>query len=391
MGERVNLVTGALGFNGSHLLRELLADGQKVIGTDLTEAVTNAPGSEVYPGIGLDLDHPNLELIPSNLLEPESLEFLADREITHVFHTASLYDYSAPMEKLWAVNVDGTANLLNQLDYESIERFLHWSTCGVFGKPRTAGEAGDNTNLPLNERNPSPKNTSNDENFSPEEKLVNDYSVSKWEQEQMVWREYRDNDLPLTVIRPAPVYGPGSNYGHGGIVLAIAYGLLPAIPSDAKNYITSSVHVEDVARFARYITEADQGIGEDYNLADNSVISYHEFLHHIALLSGRTMYDLPILRNSMIKPLFMGAAYAWNWLEKTLGLPRVRVFEIQSAVYMSSSYWISNRKALRTGFDFKYEDVKDGLQDLMTWFRERDWLNDPDQIFVVEPEGSKRS
>lgn len=391
MGERVNLVTGALGFNGSYLLRELLADGQKVIGTDLPKAVHNAPDNEVYSSIGLDLDHPNLELVPSNLLEPESIEPLSDRNFTHVFHTASLYDYSAPMDKLRAVNVEGTANLLNKLDYEFIDRFVHWSTCGVFGKPRTAGEAGKDTNLPLNERNPSPKNSPHGEIPSPDVKLMNDYSVTKWEQEQLVWKEHRENDLPLTVIRPAPVYGPGSNYGHGGIVLAVAYGLLPAIPQDAQNYITTSVHVEDVARFARYITAGKLGQGEDYNLADNSIISYHDFLHYIALLSGRTMYDVPFVRNSMLKPIFVGAAHAWNWLEKTVGLPRIRIFEIQSAVYMSSSYWISNRKALRTGFDFKYEDVKDGLKDLMTWFREEGWLNNPDKIFVVDPDGSKRS
>jgi nucleoside-diphosphate-sugar epimerase len=391
MGERVNLVTGALGFTGSYLLRELLADGQHVIGTDLPEAVNNAHDNEVYSSIGLDVDHPNLELLPSNLLEPESLEPLLERDITHVFHTASLYDYSASMEKLRAVNVEGTANLLNKLDNRSLERFVHWSTCGVFGKPQTVAEAGDDTNLPLNERNPSPKNMPYNEDPYPEVKLANDYSVSKWEQEQMVWREHRENDLPLTVIRPAPIYGPGSNYGHGGIVLGVAYGLLPAIPKDAENYITTSVHVEDVARFACHVAEREESLGEDYNVADNSIISYHEFLHYIAMLCGRTMYDVPLVRNTMIKPLFVGAAHAWNWLEKKFGIPRVRVFEIQSAVYMSSSYWISNRKVLRTGFEFNYADVKDGLKDLMSWFREQGWLNNPDKIFVVNPEGSKRS
>ncbi|MFB6345201.1 MAG: NAD-dependent epimerase/dehydratase family protein [bacterium] len=391
MAERLNLVTGALGFTGSYLLRELLDRGHNVVGTDLPAAVEEASDNDVLASIGLDVDHPNLELVPSNLLDPDTLTSLFERPITHIYHPASLYDYSAPMETLRKVNVEGTRNLLNAFSNEDIERFVHWSTCGVFGKPRTAADSKD-TNLPFTEsENPSPKNTPLDYDSPPDTKLVNDYSVTKWEQEQMMWKEHRENDLPLTVIRPAPIYGPGSSYGHGGIVLAVSYGLVPAIPADSKNYITTSVHVEDVARFAIFISDREEGLGEDYNLADNSIISYHEFMHFIALLCGRNMYDIPFVKNTMIKPIFTRAARIWNWLEDNYNIPRVRVFEIQSAVYMSSSYWISNRKALKTGFDYNYLDVKDGLKDLTAWFRKMGWMNNAEQVFVVSPDGSKRS
>jgi dihydroflavonol-4-reductase len=390
MADRLNLVTGAMGFTGSYVVRELLDRGESVVATDLPGPIRNATDNPVLKNIGLDVAHPELELVPSNLLEPESLNSVFERPITHIFHPASLYDYSAPMEKLWNVNVEGTRNLLEHVRMNDIEHFIHWSTCGVFGKPHPASEVEKN-NIPFTETNPSPKNTGEHVDSPPNTELVNDYSVSKWKQEKLVWKEHRENDLPLTVIRPAPIYGPGSNYGHGGIVLAVAYGLVPAIPADAKNYITTSVHVEDVARFACFAADNDETVGEDYNLADNSIISYHEFMHYIALLCGRTMIDVPFIKNSMIKPFFVGAAKTWNWFEKTFGIPRVKVFEIQSAVYMSSSYWISNRKSLETGFSYNYLDVKDGLKDLIAWFREMGWLNNPDKVFVVDPEGSKRS
>lgn len=388
MTERLNLVTGATGFTGSYVVKNLLDDGQKVIGTDLSSEIEKALESEVYPNIGLDLDHPDLELVPSNLLDEDSLAGLFDRPITHVFNPASLYDYSAPLEKLRKVNVEGAKNLLPHAIDADLERFVHWSTCGVFGKPHTAAE-GDKNNLPFNERSSSPKNTPPNADGPEGTKIVNAYSQSKWEQEKLMWQAYRQDDLPLTVVRPAPIYGPGSCYGHGGIILGISQGYVPVIPADSKNYVTTSVHVQDIAGFACYIAEEDEGIGEDYNVVDNSIISYHEFLHYIALLCGRRMRDIPLVSNHSVQKLLKGALGVWRYLEKNFGIARPRVFESQSINYMVSSYWLSNRKSLRTGYEYEYPDVKEGLKDTISWFRDMGWLNDRSKVFVVSPDGSK--
>ena len=367
-GERLNLVTGAAGFTGSYVVRELLRAGQRVVATDLPGSFERGDVREGLRSIGLDLEHPRLELAPADLLTPASLRPLVERPLTHVFHVASLYDYSASLERLRRVNVDGTRNLLDALSATPLRRFVHWSTCGVFGKPYTAAD-GLKVNVPFEESSSSPKTEPFGTPGPRGAPLVNEYSVSKWEQEQLVWRAHREAGLPLTVIRPAPIYGPGSSYGHGGIVLAIAAGLLPAIPTDARNYITASVHVEDIARFACYAAERDDILGEDYNVVDNSIISYHDFLHYIALLTGRPLRDLPLVKLRAVLPLFVRAARAWTWLERRFGVPRVRVFEVQSATYMSSSYWLSNRKSLATGFEYRYPDVREGLKDTVAWFR----------------------
>jgi len=58
------------------------------------------------------------------------------------------------------------------------------------------------------------------------------------------------------------------------------------------------------------------------------------------------------------------------------------VFETQTAPYVGSSYWLSNRKSLATGFEYKYPDVREGLKDLITWFRDVGWLTDRTKVFV---------
>ena len=388
MDERANLVTGAAGFSGSYVVRELLARGEAVIATDLDHMFASPDARRVLTATGVDLEHPRLEIVPADLLAPASLRPLFARPLCRIFHTASLYDYSAPLAKLRRINVDGTRNLLDLVEPSEIDRFVHWSTCGVFGKPYTAA-AGRKVNVPFEEHSSSPRNTPDSATGPAGTHLVNAYSVSKWEQEKMLWRAQRERGLPLTVVRPAPVYGPGSSYGHGGIILAIANGLLPAIPADAKNYITTSVHVEDTARFAVHISAHDAALGEDYNIVDNSIISYHEFLHYIALLTGARMHDLPLLRLDLAQPLFAAAARAWRELEVRFGLPRVRVFEIQSATYISSSYWLSNRKSLATGFEYRYGDVREGLKDTVAWLREMGWLVDKSKLFVVSRDGAK--
>ena len=373
--ERIDLVTGACGFSGSHLVKQLLAEGHRVIATDLARAFDHPKNRTVFRHIGLDFDDPACEVVPADLTDRSSLARLFDRPVTHVFHTASLYDYSAPMDILRRINIDGSVNLFDLArEVPSLARFVHWSTCGVFGKPYTAAD-GSTCNVPFTEASPSPRNTPLDRDGPEGTHLVNDYSVTKWKQEQIAWQYHREKGLPLTVVRPAPLYGPGSDYGHGGILLAINRGLMPAIPADARNYITTSVHVEDMAGFARFISDQGPAVGEDYNVVDSSIISYHEFLHYLALLLGRRMRDIPLVRQRHLRPFMVGAAKAWLQLERRFKVPRVRVFEVGSATYVSSSYWISNRKSKEAGYTYRYPDVREGMRDTVDWFRRVGWLD----------------
>ena len=374
MAQRLNLVTGACGFSGSHLVKLLLSEGQSVIATDLPKAFDHPKNKAIFKSIGLDFSSKKCKVIPSNLNDKNSLEKLFEKPVTHVFHTASLYDYSASMDILRKINVEGSVNLFEVAEKcTTLERFIHWSTCGVFGKPYAAKD-WKKCNIPFTEDSPSPKNSVFGQKQPEGTHLVNDYSVSKWEQEQIAWKFHREKRLPITVVRPAPLYGPGSDYGHGGILLAINKGFVPAIPLDAKNYLTTSVHVEDMAGFAYHISDKDFGIGEDYNVVDDSVISYYEFMKYLALILGRRMGDIPFVRQNWLRMFAVAAAKTWLFAEKRFNVPRVRVFEVGSATYMASSYWISNKKIKDAGYTLRYPDVKEGMRDALDWFREMGWL-----------------
>ena len=395
------LVTGACGFSGGHMVKLLRDEGVPVRGTDLPTAFASAKVRMCQRNIGLDWDADGLEFVPSDLGDRTTLAE-ALRGVGTVFHTASLYDYSAPMSALQKVNIEGTVNLCEAMLDEGIDRVVHWSTAGVYGHPymprsylnplRTVYEqlwglavrpwladkayrrpAKHPANQPFTEEGSTPLNTPGDQPRGTF--LVNDYSITKWKQEQIVQRYGSERGLRYTIIRPAPLYGPGSDYGIGGIVIAMSEGLLSALPLDLRNYLMVNCHVRDICRAAYFLSQREDTLGEDYNVADPTVISQLEFLKTSALLVGRKIHLLPFLRMPLFMPLGIWSARYVRWLESRYPrYKRIRIWEESSARYLSSSYWISSEKLGSLGFEWEYPDFRLGLRDMVEWFVKVGWI-----------------
>jgi len=399
--EGLNLVTGACGFAGTHMVKLLLESGKQVRATDRAQAREHPKWRSIARKLGVDFEAQGVEFVPADLTERESLSS-ALRGVDCLFHTASLYDYSAPMEALERVNIHGTTNLLEEMVAQNVSRVVHWSTCGVYGKPIMPHEAGwpglalwqfiqgilvrpfqygrpfqrpgpHPTNVPFTEDRSNPLNTPGDQPLGTH--LVNDYSVTKWKQEQLVQRYMKEHGLKVTVIRPAPLYGPGSDYGVGGLAVAMSEGLLPAVPSDMWNFIMVSCHVRDICKAALFVADREDTLGEAYNVTDDSIYSHGEFMQMLALLCGRRLRKIPLVTMSMLQPLAVWSAKKVRNLEvKHKRYKRLRIWEESSARYVSSSYWISNQKIKSLGYQFEYPDLKMGLKDTIQWMIEMGWI-----------------
>jgi nucleoside-diphosphate-sugar epimerase len=122
-----------------------------------------------------------------------------------VFHPASLYDYFAPLHILLKINVQGTRNLLDVIcekQARRLPRFIHWSTCGVYGEPEyeyRKDEHGKKCQVEADET----------ALYDP----PNWYSTSKMFQELVVYDFYINKKVPMTIIRPMPISGPAQLYG----------------------------------------------------------------------------------------------------------------------------------------------------------------------------------
>lgn len=175
-GQRL-LVTGAAGFIGGALFRRLADYGLDVVGTVLHESE-----ADILRGHGYQVEV--LDLASAADWDP----LLTGIDV--VFNIAALFQEAEQGEAMYhKVNVDGTLKLVQSAQRCGVRRFVHCSTVGVHGHVRE---------VPCTEHSP----------FNP----MDEYHRSKLAGEIAVLdyaRGLPDDDMVVTVNRPAMVYGPG--------------------------------------------------------------------------------------------------------------------------------------------------------------------------------------
>jgi nucleoside-diphosphate-sugar epimerase len=190
---KTSLVTGASGFIGSNLCRELLNRGQKVIGID---NFSTSNGSNL-----LDLrTNRNFNFIQGSILEPQL--FPSGQDIDFVFHLASPASppkYQALGLETLKANTQGTENLIRlALDHNSIFTFA--STSEIYGDPEVTPQVESywgNVN-PIGPRSV--------------------YDESKRLGETLVALFTKENRLRGKIVRIFNTYGPGMDPFDGRVV-----------------------------------------------------------------------------------------------------------------------------------------------------------------------------
>ncbi len=247
-GARLALVTGATGFIGGHLVRALLDRGWQV------RAFGRRSRPESLPD---EVDYRVADLIGDDPLEP------LFEDVTHVFHLAGASSSTSTEEEMYRVNVSGTENLANAAHAAGVERLLHMSTSSIYGK-----EVDFPQPVPEDvEPHPSPG-----------------YGESKWQAEQAAWR-FADKGLPVVVLRPATVYGPGAIKLVASTILDAAIERFAgreafAIPSEPVEL--RMTHVDDVVAACLHLATHEGTVGRAFNLVSGMYPASHEVAEVIA-------------------------------------------------------------------------------------------------------------
>ncbi|MGP8020188.1 MAG: hopanoid-associated sugar epimerase [Limisphaerales bacterium] len=228
-------VTGASGFIGSNLVRELLARGHRVKALLRSES-----GKPAIAGL-------EIECVSGDLSDRELLK----REIADCdwcFHTAASYRlWLRDYQPMYATNVEGTRNVIEAAGLAGCQRIVYTSTVGCIGLTRLVnGNA-----VPADEFEKVP-----------ETQLTNHYKRSKWQAEEVA-ANLACKGLPVIIVNPSAPIGPYDvkPTPTGQIIVDFLNRKLPAYLDTGLNW----VHVRDVA--VGHILAAEKGRpGERYIL-----------------------------------------------------------------------------------------------------------------------------
>ena len=245
MDKNTVLVTGAGGFIGRHVVERLFDRGYRVRATDL-------------PGVDLSYaGELGAETAGGNLLERRFTSEVVEG-VGAVVHLAAAFDLGLPGERLISTNVGTTINITGAAAAAGVGMFVQYSTCDVFGLKRR-GPTGED----------EPKNP----------RCA--YSLSKLLSESAAMGAMRRDGLPVAVVRPTFVYGPGAIYTARSFLLlpSLLSRYVGRVPLPTGGPRTNTIHALDMAEATVTVLEAGrEAAGRSYNVADDSEMCASELL-----------------------------------------------------------------------------------------------------------------
>jgi nucleoside-diphosphate-sugar epimerase len=239
------LVTGATGFLGSSLVRELIRQKQSVRILARDKKKARAQFDEA------------VTIIQGDITDVAQVQRAVDGA-TIIYHlVGQLYHPGTPAALYHRIHVDGTRILLEACRGQSqLKRIVHCSTAGVHGVTDTT---------PAAEEAP----------FAP----TNAYEASKLEAELLALEVYQEQCLPVSVARPGLVYGPGDLHLLG-FFTAIEKGLFRVI--DGGKALLHPIYIDDMTAAFLLCAEQPRAIGRSYNLAGDHPVTIRELATAIA-------------------------------------------------------------------------------------------------------------
>lgn len=243
------LITGAAGFIGRHLVADQLGRGNEVTAIDLhTDALQPLA------------DNSQLCIVEGDFTDEAQIDSaLQDQDVC--FHLASAHlETGVGDDYFWQVNVEGTRRFVERCHQAGVGRFVHCSSVGVFG---------DIENPPADETTPCHPDIA--------------YEKSKLAGEEAVLEYAQKNDYPLTVVRPAWVYGPGCPRTEK-LFRAIEKGRFFFV-GDGQT-LRHAIHIEDMVRAFEVAARRDEALHEVFIIAGPRATTLRELADEIARCTG---------------------------------------------------------------------------------------------------------
>ena len=324
------LVTGATGFTGRVLVRQLATDGADV------RAIAR-PSSEVA-----SVEGDTIRWIRGDVFDPATVR-AAMKDVQYVFHVAAAYRQAAVADDYYRrVHVESTELLARAaVDAPGFRRFVHVSTVGVHGHIE---------NPPGDESTP----------FAPGDA----YQSTKAEAERWLADFADRTGLPYAIVRPCAIYGPGDTRLLKVFKMA-ARGVFPVLGSGRTLY--QLIHVEDLANVLRLAAVHPAALGRAVIAGNPRPLPVVEMARVIGRALGRRVR----VARLPATPVFLLADLCER-VCRPLGI-EPPLYRRRVAFYTKDRAFDTRRLREELGYDCRYSN-EEGLSMTARWYVDQGWV-----------------
>jgi len=323
-------LTGATGYTGGHLLRTLIARGDQVSALARDGSLTD------------ELRVSGARWVSGDLRDEAALRTLVE-DADAVLHVAAVYRTAGHPDSYYReINVGGTARLLEAAVRQGVRRFVHTSTVGVHGHVE---------HPPADETAP----------FAPGDI----YQATKAEAEALALDFHRRHGVPVAVVRPGAIYGPGETR-FLKLFRAIARGRYAIVGTGRTFY--HPVYIDDLVSGFLLALDRPEAVGEAFFLASDERSSVQGLMEAagVALGVATRRVDVPA-------PVLSGAAALADLVTRFTGkrLPLNRKLARQ----VLAPGWVCDTAKAKARLGFTAPTpLADSMARAARWYLERGWL-----------------
>ncbi len=317
------LVTGASGFIGTHLVRALSAAGKSV--RALYNSRQPSPELSTLPGV---------EWMKCDLLDVYAVEE-AMQGIRDVYNCAAIVSFQrADRARLMHVNVESTANVVNEAVLQGVRKLVHLSSVAALGRA-----------------NRERKEITEEEPWE-ESRRHSAYGQSKYAAELEAWRGAGEG-LSVAVINPGIVLGEDLRSGPDAWDEGSAR-LFKVVDGEFPFYtegITAWVDVQDVV--GAMMTLMKSSVEDERFILSAGNFSYRDVFTQMAQVLGKRPPRIRAAR------WMTGLVWRWNRLKSVWGEHSTVTRETARSARTQTFY--DNSKWLKTFPEFRYTPMEQTL------------------------------
>jgi len=321
-------ITGATGFIGIHLVERLAQTERKM--HCLVRKTSNVSR----------LKELGATIVTGDVTDKDSLRE-GMRDCNQVINLANVYSFWEPNRQIYTdINVKGTRNVMECALETGVSKVVHVSSVVVYGKP---------ADCPFTEESPV-----GPVRFS-------EYARTKYAGDLIAWELYEKENLPLIMIYPASVLGPGDPKASGQYIQALIHRRLPA--TVFNDSVITYVHVRDVAEAIVKALEKENNVGEKY-LVGKHQLSYREYNEMISEISK---VSLP--KVCLPKSLVMANAALLTWLADLAKKPPMWGMALDAMRTIKEGFRFDGSKAERE-LGITYTPIRVALEEAIASYQE---------------------